>query len=595
VALLSNAKTSSVNSNFYLSAVREFRASFLVLSVHSVDEDAALQYVTDAMAGRKSPTLFVADDDFAALDSLADANRTLEVMAEGAFQLIFWNGQEHHTRKLSAVQRQFKKCVWLVPKELLSSFALRLDSHVFAYSPTSNNNSVLVEEAHSIRGGPTRIAPLATWNASSALFSYATGSSLSLEERRSNLSGVLLRNAVKTYSPFVVVQNGSDGSPIRATGFFPDVFQQLQKVLRFDVEYVLPPDNKWGALLPDGNYSGVIGQLARGEIDVSTVPLSVTMERSLVIDFSASIYVEKLTLLMRRPTGTALNLLGYLVIFSWTTWGALAGSAVILSVAFAYFIHLNRFKEKSRRKAVLAEVGSGLETVNLSLIQHDGTVEPEALSARMLVLVTNLWSFLIFAFYTADLTSRLTSGPLQAGIKSFQDVLDLGYQMIVLKGSVYQDDLANANPSSILNKIYTKTMQNNSKAFYDNAPQGIAMLMENSKSVAFGVSSGFNDPNIISLDVNDALKDSTSFGFPKDSEFYDVLTHYLSKMQESGLMTKIMAKWFPPQVVVAQDAAVQLGLDGTLFLNLIAAAGVVAAAAVLVAERIRFAARRKAS
>ena len=45
-------------------------------------------------------------------------------------------------------------------------------------------------------------------------------------------------------------------------------FFKSQQVLNFTYDLTQPPDGQWGAIQPDGTWSGLVGMLMRDEIDI---------------------------------------------------------------------------------------------------------------------------------------------------------------------------------------------------------------------------------------------------------------------------------------------------------------------------------------
>ena len=62
----------------------------------------------------------------------------------------------------------------------------------------------------------------------------------------------------------------------------------------------------------------------------------------------------------------------------------------------------------------------------------------DRLANRLLVLSICILSFIIFAYYTADLTSLMTSGPKAVTIKSFEEALEADYKFIVWPDTSYE-------------------------------------------------------------------------------------------------------------------------------------------------------------
>ena len=75
-----------------------------------------------------------------------------------------------------------------------------------------------------------------------------------------------------------------------------------------------------------------------------------------------------------------------------------------------------------------------LNSVALSvtmIMQLTYNVAVRSPSARVLFYITSVSAYLMFAFYTCDLTARMTSGPAPLPIRSFQDIIDRDYRVVV--------------------------------------------------------------------------------------------------------------------------------------------------------------------
>ena len=67
----------------------------------------------------------------------------------------------------------------------------------------------------------------------------------------------------------MVVKN-TNGAP-KLTGYCIEMIEEMAKRMNFDYEIILPSDNSedYGKRQPDGSWSGVIGDLVKGEIDIA--------------------------------------------------------------------------------------------------------------------------------------------------------------------------------------------------------------------------------------------------------------------------------------------------------------------------------------
>ena len=46
------------------------------------------------------------------------------------------------------------------------------------------------------------------------------------------------------------------------------IYLMFQQILNYTYDLTKPPDGQWGAIQPDGSWSGLVGMLIRQEIDM---------------------------------------------------------------------------------------------------------------------------------------------------------------------------------------------------------------------------------------------------------------------------------------------------------------------------------------
>lgn len=83
---------------------------------------------------------------------------------------------------------------------------------------------------------------------------------------------------------------------------FDNKMVQLANLLATGLKlpYVIVSGSSGGILQPDGNWTGIIGMVHRGEADLAVAPLSITKERQNAVDFSYPFYVDSISFVTRR-------------------------------------------------------------------------------------------------------------------------------------------------------------------------------------------------------------------------------------------------------------------------------------------------------
>jgi ABC-type amino acid transport substrate-binding protein len=98
----------------------------------------------------------------------------------------------------------------------------------------------------------------------------------------------------------LMVPNNANGT---ATGFMPDLLDQVAQAGDFTYTLAFQKDRVFGVQLPDGSWSGMIGQLIAGNCDLIAADLTITNARNRVIDFTTPWHSSSLRILVNSQTG----------------------------------------------------------------------------------------------------------------------------------------------------------------------------------------------------------------------------------------------------------------------------------------------------
>lgn len=129
----------------------------------------------------------------------------------------------------------------------------------------------------------------------------------------------------------------------------------LSEILNFTYTFVVPEDFSLGHELKDGNWTGLVGMLHRGECDLAFDTLAVTESRTKAIDYSYPYYISSVTFLTKKPRPLTKDMAIFYP-FSYTLWMTLAAFVLVFSLLF---IVIN-FEEKKYVRIFLAVLGSVL-------------------------------------------------------------------------------------------------------------------------------------------------------------------------------------------------------------------------------------------
>ena len=154
--------------------------------------------------------------------------------------------------------------------------------------------------------------------------------------RRRDLQGVLLKTVALESVPYITVMAPIPGQPgfFHMDGMFAEVYFSLQEIMNFTFTLIQPPDMQWGALQPDGSWSGIVNLLQTQQVDVAATDFTVTRARSEVITFAQPITQIYHSLFIQNPSGT-FNYMAYIEPLHYLAWIAV-GTFCLVTPPFMF-------------------------------------------------------------------------------------------------------------------------------------------------------------------------------------------------------------------------------------------------------------------
>lgn len=125
-----------------------------------------------------------------------------------------------------------------------------------------------------------------------------------------------------------------DGNPV-LTGYCPDMVARMAEDMKFDYEILLPSDgsNDFGRRDPDtGEWSGLIGDLVSGRVDIAVAPMTMTSEREEVIDFVAPYFDQSGISIIHRKAVVPRSLFKFLQVLKTEVWFAILGALTVTAI-----------------------------------------------------------------------------------------------------------------------------------------------------------------------------------------------------------------------------------------------------------------------
>ncbi len=485
--------------------------------------------------------------------------------------------QDHWTQdKTLFVQCQWKQGwpdfmmlpnnVWL-SGSVGDDWPLRLDSNVISFSFNKENTEVYLWEHYKVKGMHFSKVYLGSWTMKEGFWIGKKEK----WDRRSNLWGVSLVNYLLPWSTWIILQENNT-----ASGLFPDLLHILENRLNFTQNILLQEDGSYGSK-EEGNWTGIVGSLQRGQGDFSSAALSVLSKRKDVIDYSIVLMEDHFALyeLSGSNFSSSLNITAYLRIFGTLAWitiftmfGALMGAAALGD----HHVQNTRVREA---------FGPFLSRMWLPTSGSTNVEEVRKISTKLLFLSSAFLTFMLSSCFSSDLTAHMATGK-HVTLQNCADIQKNNYKIFAQGGGAISELFS---ASGILSGCQGYVTNTPSNCEVDCA---IELLRKDQSSYFY--SPELLDPRLSEISSFPIVQPPTAIAFPKGSELRGAFNHHLLKLLQGGSYARLHYQWIGRHRSLhtqsKQTAALNpITMDQLLFPMGIVALGILGAAIVAFFER----------
>ncbi|GFS88534.1 lig_chan-Glu_bd domain-containing protein [Nephila pilipes] len=206
------------------------------------------------------------------------------------------------------------------------------------------------------------------------------------------------------------IYSNPDGKP-RFYGVEAELLKTIMTKLNVNYEIVTPKDEQYGIELNDGNWTGIIGMLHRGEADIGIANLGVWDDRFRTVDFSFPYSTDGLHFCMFKSAYRS-ELFGFYRLFDFCTWMLILGSLFITATVILIILKV----QETFSSIMLYLFGSFLsQTLILHRQIHDW---------KIIFLSWLVFAFIMSAAYSGALLSFLTLPSEGKTIETFRELAE---------------------------------------------------------------------------------------------------------------------------------------------------------------------------
>ncbi|XP_067902088.1 glutamate receptor ionotropic, delta-2 isoform X2 [Heterodontus francisci] len=394
------------------------------------------------------------------------------------------------------------------------------------------------------------IRKLATWNPDSGL-----NGSLTDKKLENNMRGVMLRVVTLPEEPFVMVSENILGRTKKYYGFSIDVLDALSSYLGFKYEIYVAPDHKFGSQQPDGNWNGLIGELAFKRADVGISALTITPERESVVDFTTRYMDYSVGFLLKKAEKTV-DMFACLAPFDFSLWACIAGTVILVGL-LVYLLNWLNPPRLQMGSVTSTTLYNSMWFVYGSFVQQGGEVPYTTLATRMMMGVWWLFALIVISSYTANLAAFLTINRIENSIQSLQDLskqTDIPYGT-VMESAVYEHVRVKGMNPFERDNMYAQMWKminrgNGTETSVKDSQEGIRRVKAGNYAFVWDVAVleyiALNSPDCSLFTVGNTLADrGYGIALQHGSPYRDIFSQRILELLQHGDLDILKHKWWP--------------------------------------------------
>ncbi|XP_076619058.1 ionotropic receptor 8a [Colletes latitarsis] len=210
-------------------------------------------------------------------------------------------------------------------------------------------------------------------------------------------------------------------------GYCIDFIKKLAEDMQFDYDLIVPEDRQFGKKLANGQWNGLIGDLAKGETDIVVAALTMTSEREEVIDFVAPYFEQSGILIVIRKPVRKPSLFKFMTVLKIEVWLSIVGALTLTGIMIWILDKYSPYSARNNKRLYPYPcrdftLKESFWFALTSFTPQGGGEAPKALSSRTLVAAYWLFVVLMLATFTANLAAFLTVERMQTPVQSLEQL-----------------------------------------------------------------------------------------------------------------------------------------------------------------------------
>uniref|UniRef100_A0AAY4BQD9 Glutamate receptor n=1 Tax=Denticeps clupeoides TaxID=299321 RepID=A0AAY4BQD9_9TELE len=379
-------------------------------------------------------------------------------------------------------------------------------------------------------------------------------------------------------SPYVMLKKNHEqfvGNE-KYEGYIVELAAEIAKHAGYRYKLKIVSDGKYGARDAETKmWNGMVGELVYGKADVAVAPLTITLVREEVIDFSKPFMSLGISIMIKKPTKSKPGVFSFLDPLAYEIWMCIVFAYIGVSVVLflvsrfsPYEWHAEDFEDPTESdpnqlaNAANSPPQASLEQTNEfgifnslwfslgAFMQQGCDISPRSLSGRIVGGVWWFFTLIIISSYTANLAAFLTVERMVSPIESAED---LAKQTEIAYGTLdagSTKEFFRRSKIAVFEKMWAYMKSADPSVFVKTTDEGVIRVRKSKGKYAYLLESTMNE-YIEQRRPCDTMKvggnlDSKGYGIatPKGSPLRNHVNLAVLKLNEQGLLDKLKNKWW---------------------------------------------------
>uniref|UniRef100_A0A671TMF1 Glutamate receptor n=1 Tax=Sparus aurata TaxID=8175 RepID=A0A671TMF1_SPAAU len=340
----------------------------------------------------------------------------------------------------------------------------------------------------------------------------------------------------------------------RYEGYCAELAAEIAKHVGFVYRLELVGDGKYGARDSETKlWNGMVGELVYGKADVAVAPLTITLVREQVIDFTKPFMSLGISIMIKKPTKSKPGVFSFLDPLAYEIWMCIVFAYIGVSVVLFLVSRFSPYEWQDKETPEYTNDFGIFNSLWFSLgafMQQGCDISPRSLSGRIVGGVWWFFTLIIISSYTANLAAFLTVERMVSPIESAED---LAKQTEIAYGTLdggSTKEFFRRSKIAVFEKMWSYMRSADPTVFVKNTNEGVIRVRKSKGKYAYLLESSMNE-YIEQRKPCDTMKvggnlDSKGYGVatPKGSPLRIPVNLAVLKLNEQAVLDKLKNKWW---------------------------------------------------